>query len=157
MGPDAELCLEQTLKDETLSLYLPVRIEEPKNNRDRMQALRIELVHALSRRGSRVPLQELGQEPRVQQRKQGLHQAKKLIDFIRVFPANFNIVADDTQMMVELASTDVSDMGMIDGLINRHLQADNRGHNSFNNNNNRSHSSNDRSRRDDRGYDRDRR
>uniref|UniRef100_A0A7S1RZZ4 HTH OST-type domain-containing protein n=1 Tax=Alexandrium catenella TaxID=2925 RepID=A0A7S1RZZ4_ALECA len=113
--PDAEAMLEQELRETDLAL--PDRIDNPAGPKEKMQALRVELLHALSRRGNRVPLQELGQEPRVQQRKQGLHQAKKLVDFIRLFPMNFRIVADDMQMIVETASPNVSDQSMIEQSI----------------------------------------
>jgi len=119
--PDAEAMIEKEIKES--DLMLPERIENPIGAKERMQALRIELLHALSRRGNRVPLQELGQEPRVQQRKQGLHQAKKLVDFIRLFPGNFRVVADDLQMLVETASTSVADMSMIDQSIIKNQQA----------------------------------
>mmetsp|Transcript_65548 Transcript_65548/g.203042 ORF Transcript_65548/g.203042 Transcript_65548/m.203042 type:complete len:288 (+) Transcript_65548:95-958(+) len=119
--PDAEAMIEKDLKE--TDLMLPERMDNPTGPREKMQALRIELLHALSRRGNRVPLQELGQEPRVQQRKQGLHQAKKLVDFIRLFPDNFRVVADEMQMIVEIASTDVSDVSMIDHSIFKNQQA----------------------------------
>jgi len=118
--PGAETIAEQTRQ---VSLMLPDRIENPIGTKEKMQSLRIELLHALSRRGSRVPLQELGQEARVQQRKAGLHQAKKLIDFIRIFPENFTVSSDDTQMVVEIASTNVADQSMIELSIQRSQQA----------------------------------
>jgi len=102
---------------QAMSAMLPERLDDPRNVKEKMQALRIELLHALHRRGGKVPLQELGQEPRVQQRKTGLHQAKKLIDFLRVFPLNFVIQADATQMIVEIGSLDVSDQNMIERSI----------------------------------------
>lgn len=112
--PHCEETMEQELKEE---FSLPERIEKPKTAHEKMQALRIELIHALSRRGNKVPLQELGQEPRVQQRKQGLPQAKKLIEFIRLFPINFLVQSDD--MTIEMASTNVSDQRMIDSFLGK--------------------------------------
>jgi len=114
--PGAAAVSEQTL-------MLPDRIENPIGTKEKMQALRIELLHALSRRGNRVALQELGQEARVQQRKQGLHQARKLVDFIRIFPENFRVSSDETQMIVETASTNVADQTMIELSIQRSQQA----------------------------------
>jgi len=101
---------------------LPERLDDPQGVKEKMQALRIELLHALHRRGGRVPLQELGQEPRVQQRKTGLNQAKKLIDFIRLFDHNFVVTATESQMIVEIGSLDVSDVSMIDRSIQRNQQ-----------------------------------
>jgi len=118
--PGAEAISEQNLGKG--NLMLPARIENPVGTKEKMQALRIELLHVLSRRGDRVPLQELGQVARVQQRKQGLHQAKKLIDFIRIFPRNFSVSADDDQMVVETASTNVADTSMIELSIQRSQQ-----------------------------------
>lgn len=99
---------------------LPERIENPMSTRDKMQALRIELLYALSRRNGRSQVSDLGQEPRVQKHKQGLHQAKKLLDFVKIFPDNFRV---QSQMEIELASTDVSDREMIDVSILRAHQA----------------------------------
>merc|ERR1712187_999956 len=45
---------------------LPQRIEDPVSVKDKIQALRIELIHALHRRGGRSPMNELLQEPRIQ-------------------------------------------------------------------------------------------
>lgn len=118
--PGAEQALEDQLR---LDMALPDRIDEPRSLKERMQALRIELLHALVRRGNRVPLQELGQEPRVQQRKQGLPQAKKLIEFVKLFPNNFQVTSDETQMIVEAASLDVTDQFMIDQALLRNHQA----------------------------------
>jgi len=55
----------------------------------------------------------------VQRVKQSLHQAKKLIEFIRMFPSNFKVTADDSQMLIEVTSTSVSDQSMIDRAIQR--------------------------------------
>jgi len=105
---------------------LPLRIDDPQTTRDKMQALRIELMYALARRGRRAPVQELGQEPKVQKLKQSLSSAKKLIDFLKLFPMNFAITHAGmlaTTMMIELASTDVSDTSMIDHTMLRAHQA----------------------------------
>lgn len=78
-----------------------------------------------------VQLQELGQEPRVQKVKQSLHQvpqnslcaacleAKKLIEFVRMFPSNFKVSSEDSQMIIEVTSTSVSDHSMIERAIQR--------------------------------------
>ncbi|CAE8692901.1 unnamed protein product, partial [Polarella glacialis] len=109
-----------------LSLTLPDRIENPRSQFDKLQSLRIELLHALSRRGNRVALQELGQEPRVQQRKQGIHQAKKLIEFIRLFPGNFRVDTEESNMIIEVTSAIVADQSMIDKAIARFQQEQDR-------------------------------
>eukprot|EP00931_Biecheleriopsis_adriatica_P096882 TRINITY_DN705_c0_g2_i1.p1 TRINITY_DN705_c0_g2~~TRINITY_DN705_c0_g2_i1.p1 ORF type:complete len:595 (-),score=117.31 TRINITY_DN705_c0_g2_i1:67-1749(-) len=114
--PDAEEFLEREMNDVD---RLPDRIENPRSQSQKLQSLRIELLYALSRRGKKVQLQELGQEPRVQQMKQALHQAKKLVEYIRIFPSNFKITSDDSQMMVELVSTNVSDQSMVDRAVQR--------------------------------------
>jgi len=123
--PDVEQMMEQELQEE-VGLALPDRIENPRTTKEKMQSLRIELLYALARRGRRVPLQELGQEPRVQQRKQGLGTARKLVDFVKIFPSNFRVIAEEglaQNMIVELASTDVKDQYMIDLAIVKNQQA----------------------------------
>merc|ERR1719215_410268 len=96
------------------------------NPRDKMQAFRIELLYALSRRNGRCAVQDLGQEPRVQRHKAGLLQAKKLLDFVKLFPANFRVLTDDPQqpgMMIEVGSANVDDREMIDLSILKQHQA----------------------------------
>eukprot|EP00928_Gymnodinium_smaydae_P084602 TRINITY_DN6787_c0_g1_i1.p1 TRINITY_DN6787_c0_g1~~TRINITY_DN6787_c0_g1_i1.p1 ORF type:complete len:698 (+),score=104.30 TRINITY_DN6787_c0_g1_i1:121-2094(+) len=110
--PDAEAAAEHVDESEAL---LPERVENPRTLREKIQSLRIELLHALHRRGGKTAIQDLGQEPRVQKRKQGLHQAKKLIDTVRIFPENFEVSqADDGQFVVEIKNFDVSDQSMIE-------------------------------------------
>jgi len=113
--PDAETYF---IEMKEADLMLPERIEEPRSQRDRMQALRVELIHALHRRGGSVALQELGQDQQVQKVKSSLNKGQKLIEFIRMFPGNFTVTTDNAgQMMVQVASTDVYDMSMVDHSI----------------------------------------
>ncbi|CAL1158156.1 unnamed protein product [Cladocopium goreaui] len=114
--PDVEEYMEREIREQDA---LPPRIENPRTAFDKMQSLRIELLYALQRRGNKVQLQELGQEPRVQKVKQSLHQAKKLIEFIRMFPTNFKVSSDDSQMIIEVISPSVSDQSMIDRALQR--------------------------------------
>jgi len=106
---------------------LPPRIDNPMSMQDKMQGLRIELMYALARRGRKAAVQELGQETRVQKIKQNLPAAKKLIDFLKIFPMNFVVTHEGmplaTTMMIELISTDVSDTSMIDHAMLRAHQA----------------------------------
>jgi len=114
--PDAETRAEE-VRDEMLTL--PDRIDNPKNSVDKVQALRIELLHALKRRGGKCAIQELGQEPRLQEKKKLLHQAKKLVDWVKIFPNNFLLTSDGQQMVVEVISADVSDTKMIERAVGR--------------------------------------
>mmetsp|Transcript_127934 Transcript_127934/g.409874 ORF Transcript_127934/g.409874 Transcript_127934/m.409874 type:complete len:589 (+) Transcript_127934:117-1883(+) len=118
-GPEANMGVHPSL--------LPPSIENPTSMRDRMQALRIEIVLALARRGNRAPGQELGQEPRIQKLRTGLSQAKKLLDFIKIFPSNFALTADGLTLQattyIELVSYDVHDQEMIDLYLLRIHQA----------------------------------
>mmetsp|Transcript_117900 Transcript_117900/g.294075 ORF Transcript_117900/g.294075 Transcript_117900/m.294075 type:complete len:518 (+) Transcript_117900:2-1555(+) len=114
--PDAESRAEQ-VNDE--SLMLPDRIENPRTMVEKVQAFRIELLHALQRRGGKCAIQELGQEPRLQEKKKLLHQAKKLVDWVKIFPSNFLLFSDGQQMVVEVLSADVSETRMIDRAIGR--------------------------------------
>jgi len=118
--PDADIVAEQVNEAE---LMLPERIDDPRGTKEKIQALRIELLYALQRRGGSTAIQELGQEPRVQKVKSGLHAAKKLIDWIRIFPDNFKVTAvDNAQMIVEINSTEVNDQSMIDRTLFRSEQ-----------------------------------
>eukprot|EP00929_Paragymnodinium_shiwhaense_P025363 TRINITY_DN1535_c1_g1_i1.p1 TRINITY_DN1535_c1_g1~~TRINITY_DN1535_c1_g1_i1.p1 ORF type:complete len:668 (+),score=120.52 TRINITY_DN1535_c1_g1_i1:48-2051(+) len=122
--PNAEEAAEIVDMNEAM---LPERIESPKNLKDKHQALRIELIHALHRRGGRVAIQELGQEIRVQEKKKMLHQGKKLIDLVRLWPDNFKLsqVHDEASgnTMVDLLSQDVNDQSMIDHAIRKTTEA----------------------------------
>lgn len=118
--PDADSAAELVNEAE---LLLPERIENPKGMRDRIQALRIELLYALQRRGGKTAIQELGQEPRVQKVKGEIKHQKKLIDWVKIFPDNFKLTVGtsgttDGQMIIEIGSTDAYDMSMIDKTIN---------------------------------------
>jgi len=116
--PDAEEALATAISE--AELMLPERIRSPMNVKDRMQALRIEIVHALHRRGGHASPQDLGQEHRVQKYKANIAQAKKLIDFIKLFPSNFEITYDaQQQASLTLISFDVNDSSMIDMSIQR--------------------------------------
>jgi len=113
--PDAETFFGGEIEES--DLMLPERLEDPRSLKEKMQALRVELIHALHRRGRKVALQELGQEPKVQQSKSLLHKAQKLIDFIKLFPDNFAMINDDASMIIELVSMDVYDQSMIDASL----------------------------------------
>jgi len=106
--PDADEHLEAEKDDD--SILLPVRIEEPKAQGEKMQALRIEILYCLHRRGGKSALQELGQEPRVSHLRQTLQQAQRLGDFVKHFPQNFLVSASDNgQVLVQIASYEVHD------------------------------------------------
>jgi len=120
--PDAEEALAAAISE--AELMLPERIRSPTNVRDRMQALRIELVHALHRRGGHAAPQELGQEHRVQKVKANIAQAKKLIDFVKLFPTNFDITYDEKkEATLTLISFDCNDSSMIDMSLMRNNAA----------------------------------
>lgn len=114
--PDAESRAEHVSNE---FLELPERIENPKNAIEKAQALRIELVHALTRRGGKCAIQELGQEPRVQEKKKVVHQAKKLLDWVKAFPGNFQLTPDGQNMIVDLASPNCDDLKVIEKLVGR--------------------------------------
>lgn len=104
-------------------LQLPDRIPNPRGAKEKMQALRIEIVHALHRRGGRANPQDLGQEHRVQKRKEGISQAKKMSDFIKLFPGNFMVGVDEhNQQIVEIKSYDVYDTSMIEYSVSKQQQ-----------------------------------
>lgn len=118
--PDADTFFEELNEQ---SLMLPERIDEPRSQSQRMQALRIELVHVVHKRGGKAALNELGQDQRVQKVKTGLPKTLKLIEFIRMFPANFAITSNLTGLMdITLDSPDCYDQSMIERNILRAQQ-----------------------------------
>lgn len=122
--PGIEDILERELQER---MSLPDRIENAVSTKEKMQALRIDLLYAMKRRGNNVGVPDLGQEPRIQQGKVGLAQAKKLIDFIKLFPQNFAISYNEAGIPhVDVISTDVDDQQMIDMSIWKSTQADSR-------------------------------
>lgn len=110
--PDADEYLEAELNDN--SVLLPERMEDPKTVREKIQALRIEILYSLNRRGTKTALQELGQEPRVQHLRQGLPQAQRLGDFVKLFPQNFTVTTENGIKIIEIASYEVNDTAMVD-------------------------------------------
>lgn len=147
--PDADTRADEVSDD---ALLLPERIDNPRSSIEKVQALRIELLHAVHRRGGKCAIQELGQEPRLQEKKKLVHQAKKLVDWVKVFPDNFEITSDGQQNIVELVSTDVKDMRVIEKIIRR--DDDRVGYGSRGRADSGSHRGRDRSRSRDRGRDR---
>lgn len=118
--PDADTFFEELTET---SLMLPERIEEPRSQAQRMQALRIELVHVVHKRGGKAALNELGQDQRVQKVKTGLPKTLKLIEFIRLFPGNFTITTNPTGLMdITLDTPDCYDQSMIERNILRAQQ-----------------------------------
>jgi len=110
--PDAETFFEE-LNESTL--LLPERIDEPRSQSQRMQALRIELVHVIHKRGGKAALNELGQDQKVQKVKTGLPKTLKMVEFVRMFPANFTVTSGPTGLMdVALDNADVYDQSMIE-------------------------------------------
>lgn len=103
---DAELALPQrvagdvapagggdVLPDSSQS-QLPDKIENPTNPGERLQALRIELIHSLHRRNGRANPSELGAEGGVQRARKALTTGKKgqsLLVWVSAFPDNFSM------------------------------------------------------------------
>jgi len=99
---------EVVLQEEPNAAYWD-RTRGQANLKERMQALRVELIRAL-RCGSgngKKTLQELAHDPGVRERKAGLPKAQSLLDFVRLFPNNFAILSDGVDTTVQLISTDV--------------------------------------------------
>jgi len=103
---------------------LPDKIEEPATASDKLQALRIEIVHALFKRDGKAEPQMLGQEPGVSKMRKNMPKKMTLLDLVRLFPANFTVAVDtiENKVFVYLDSMDVSDMSFVDD----HLKS--RGH-----------------------------
>lgn len=119
--PDAGTYVKVVDENEAL---LPVRIENPISQAQKMQAMRIELVHVIYRRGNKCALNECGQDQKVQKIKAGLPKALKLIDFFRQFPGNFEVAPGDGGLMdITLINADCSDTSMIERNIVRAAEA----------------------------------
>jgi len=114
--PDAEERLNSEITE--LELLLPERIKDPQSEKERLQALRIELLHAVTQRGGRSTTADLGQDPRLQRLRQNLWQAKTLGTFIALFPKNFAVEREvDSRTLnsiVTVTDYDVSDQRMIE-------------------------------------------
>lgn len=98
-------------------MRLPDKIEslETLSLAEKLQALRIELIHALFRRDGRAEPTQLGQDAGVRKIKSFFPKSKTLVDLIRVFLDNFSIVVDpsDKKTQVQLDSMDVQDQTCI--------------------------------------------
>lgn len=106
---------DQATAEEALAI-LPTRIDEPTSMEEAFQALRIEVIHALFRRGGIAQLNEIGQEPRVNKFRSGTTFAikKKLIEPVQIFPDNFHVEdKGNGNFEIHLVSTDVTERAMI--------------------------------------------
>lgn len=105
-------------------LRLPDKIEQPETLVDKMQALRIEIIHALFRRDGFAEPGQLGQEPGVQKMRRMLPKNKSLLDIIRVFLDNFSVAMDPVvgKQQVQLDSMDVGDMSCIEEFVQKQLR-----------------------------------
>jgi len=110
--PDEELAAEISANSEA-DMLLPARLDNPVGVMEKMQALRIEIMHALSRRGNKASCGELGQDPRCQKAREGISQAKSLQNFVKLFPSNFELSTEDAVLQVSVVDYDVTDQSMI--------------------------------------------
>eukprot|EP00930_Biecheleria_cincta_P005570 TRINITY_DN10649_c0_g3_i1.p1 TRINITY_DN10649_c0_g3~~TRINITY_DN10649_c0_g3_i1.p1 ORF type:complete len:548 (+),score=119.65 TRINITY_DN10649_c0_g3_i1:75-1718(+) len=116
---DEEYAKEMAKRDE-LAKLLPVRILESEvvTPLDKMQALRIEIMHALHRRDGRCSIQELGQDAKLQYRKNSSVHGRSLKEFMAFFPSNFTLVTSEQEgLMVEQGSYDVNDTSMMNRVL----------------------------------------
>eukprot|EP00929_Paragymnodinium_shiwhaense_P006298 TRINITY_DN10949_c0_g2_i7.p1 TRINITY_DN10949_c0_g2~~TRINITY_DN10949_c0_g2_i7.p1 ORF type:complete len:551 (-),score=106.26 TRINITY_DN10949_c0_g2_i7:324-1976(-) len=103
-------------EDDEMMKSLPKFIMDAETAHDKLQALRIEIIHSLANRGSKLQLTDIGQDPRVQKAKSLVTSQKKVTEYIRMFPMNFRI-SDAPPLDVELVSTDVTDTGPISAAL----------------------------------------
>lgn len=104
------------------ALNLPPRLENPQTLPEKLQALRIEVIHALFRHGGAAAPQQLGQDPGVQRARRELPKARTLLEMIQVFTDNFTVVVEDAGagvFQVHLESMDVSDMRPAEDWVQR--------------------------------------
>lgn len=110
--PDEELAAAISANAEA-DMMLPPRIDNPSGVLEKMQALRIEIMHALSRRDNKASCGELGQDPRCQKAREGISQAKSLQNFVKLFPVNFGLSTEDAVIQVSVVDYDVTDQSML--------------------------------------------
>lgn len=113
--PDAELRLTGEIDD--TDLLMAERIDDPKDARERLQALRIELLIALTRRGGRAAIQELGQEPRLQHYRQTCGKDTPIREFAKMFPDNLCVAVEAYGQVIEVLSVDIEDMSWVDDAL----------------------------------------
>lgn len=108
---------------ERSNLPLPKSIEDPQSAEEKFQALRINVIHALYKRGGKAVLHDLGQEPKIVELRKDVLHGKPLLQFIRVFPGNFGIEdMGNGNFMIELTWLDVSETSMIPGAVEEFAQ-----------------------------------
>lgn len=91
---------------------LPEPIEESHDKAEALQAVRIEMIHALSKRGGSAQLNDIGQEPNLNGHRMKWFKKAKFVDIVHMFPTNFTATDQGHgNFMIELLSTDVSDDG----------------------------------------------
>lgn len=123
MQPAPAEGIGEALAAQLNTMVLPDRILEPTTYRQRLQALRIEIVHCLFRRGGRCEVQHIGQDWQVGQVKDKVAQGKKLLDFVRAFPKQFAVEVNPgstsgrDEIFVTLLDADSSDETIVDDLM----------------------------------------
>merc|ERR1719276_423700 len=94
----------------------------PETMQARIQALRIELIHALQRRNGQADMGSLGQEPGVQKIRREIGKGRSLMEFVQIFPKNFSVVRDTpgTKPQVKLCSKDVDDKTSLENWMRKY-------------------------------------
>lgn len=119
-GEAAPMASGDVLPDPEEAL-LPDKILEPEDMKARIQALRIELIHALQRRTGKADMGSLGMEPGVQKIRREMGRGRPLMEVIRIFPKNFQV--EDTRgkkPQVKLCSKDVEDMAPLENWMRKY-------------------------------------
>jgi len=93
---------------------LPPLLENIETAEERFQALRINVVHSLFKRGGKAVLHDLGQDPKIVELRKQILNGRSLLQFIKVFPFNFGIEdMGNGNFTIDLSSLDVSETSMI--------------------------------------------
>jgi len=133
LTPEAELALPQRsagdyapkgagdVLPDPEQLKLPPKIDNPSDQKEVLQALRIEIIHALHRRQGVAGPGDIGQEPGVQRCRRELPKGKPLTGWIRLFPGNFSEEPDPSTgtSSVRLVSMNVEDRSSIDQFMGK--------------------------------------
>ena len=72
---------------------LPAPIDEPQSRDEALQAIRIEVIRSLHKRGGTAQMNDIGQEPHINRHRQQWLKDIRFLDLIQKFPGNFAVEA----------------------------------------------------------------
>jgi hypothetical protein len=89
---------------------LPAPLDEPQSRDEALQAIRIEVIRSLHKRGGTAQMNDIGQEPHINRHRQQWLKDTRFLDLIQKFPGNFVVEAQGHgNFLVELISMDCNE------------------------------------------------